>query len=214
MSALRGRSGARTGGARTRARQHARGRAEVALALVLLVGAALFVRSFLNLQRADTGFDPAPLTTVRIFMPGQDATGRRREGATRRQTCCERAASDCPGCRRPAASNLIPLDGGGDEQPGRRRGCAARAGREPRLFFAGVTARLLRRRSACRRSVAVPSPPPRAETRSAVADGQRQHRPPLLRAARRRPGCRRWRQRRLLGARELGEIDRWAGASG
>ena len=49
--------------------------AEVALSLVLLVGASLFVRSFLNLQGADTGFDTAPITTVRIFMTG-DAMAR------------------------------------------------------------------------------------------------------------------------------------------
>ena len=47
----------------------------MALSIVLLVGAALFTRSFLNLQRADTGFDPAPLTTVRMFMPGQAYQG-------------------------------------------------------------------------------------------------------------------------------------------
>ena len=49
---------------------------EVALALVLLVGASLFVRSFLNLQSASPGFDTAPLLTVRFFMTGEAyATG-------------------------------------------------------------------------------------------------------------------------------------------
>ena len=43
---------------------------EIALSLVLLVGASLFVRSFLNLQDARAGFDTAPLMTLRFYMPG------------------------------------------------------------------------------------------------------------------------------------------------
>ncbi len=82
MAALR--EGGRTGegGARNRAR-HALVVGEVALSIVLLVGAALFARSFLNLQRADLGFDPAPITTVRMFMPGSRtrATTRRPAGS-------------------------------------------------------------------------------------------------------------------------------------
>lgn len=45
--------------------------AEVALALVLLIGASLFVRSFLNLQSASPGFNTAPLLTLRFFMTGE-----------------------------------------------------------------------------------------------------------------------------------------------
>ena len=69
VSALR--EGGRTGegGARNRAR-NALVIAEVAVSIVLLVGAALFMRSFLNLQRAEAGFDTAPITTARFFMPG------------------------------------------------------------------------------------------------------------------------------------------------
>jgi hypothetical protein len=40
---------------------------EVAVALILLVGASLFVRSFLNLQSASPGFDTAPLLTARFL---------------------------------------------------------------------------------------------------------------------------------------------------
>ena len=43
---------------------------EVGLSLVLLVGASLFVRSFLNLRDIDVGFDVAPLMTLRTFMSG------------------------------------------------------------------------------------------------------------------------------------------------
>ena len=133
------REGGRTGegGARNRAR-HVLVVAEVALSLVLLVGAALFVRSFLNLQRADTGFDTAPVTTARFFMTGDayvpiDAKARRVEDVLRR-------VRGVPGVRAAAASNLIPLDGGGAmstlDVPTR----TYEAGKEPRLFYAGVTA--------------------------------------------------------------------------
>jgi len=43
--------------------------AEVALALVLLVGAGLMVRSFLNLQRIDVGFRASQAVTLRVSIP-------------------------------------------------------------------------------------------------------------------------------------------------
>src|SRR4030095_1939219 len=43
--------------------------AEVALAVVLVVGAGLMLRSFWNLMQVDTGFKRDRLTTVRVVMP-------------------------------------------------------------------------------------------------------------------------------------------------
>jgi putative ABC transport system permease protein len=43
--------------------------AEVAVAVVLLAGAALLMRSFVRLQQVETGFDSSRLLTVRFFMP-------------------------------------------------------------------------------------------------------------------------------------------------
>ena len=65
------REGGRTGsgGARTRGR-NVLVVGEVALALVLLVGASLFMRSFLKLQSANAGFDASPLMTMRVYLPG------------------------------------------------------------------------------------------------------------------------------------------------
>jgi len=43
--------------------------AEVAVSLVLLVGAGLLIRSFLRLQNIDPGFNPADMLTARVQMP-------------------------------------------------------------------------------------------------------------------------------------------------
>ncbi|MFN7978529.1 MAG: ABC transporter permease [Vicinamibacterales bacterium] len=133
------REGGRTGegGARNRAR-NALVMAEVAVALVLLVGAALFVRSFLNLQRADTGFDTAPVTTARFYMPGDAYTAV--DAKTRRVNDVLRRLQGMPGVRAAAASNLIPLDGGGDIGTIEVAARTYEPGKEPRLFYAGVTA--------------------------------------------------------------------------
>ena len=90
-----------------------------------------------------------------------------------------------PGVQAAGASNLIPLDGGGDVSRVEVDGVAIEPGREPRLFFAGVTAHYLagawRRR--CSRARL-------HRGRGPVALGrrrrQRQHGPPPLRPARRR----------------------------
>jgi predicted permease len=45
--------------------------AEIALSVVLLLGAGLLMRSFLNLQRTDLGFDPRGVLTMRLTLPQQ-----------------------------------------------------------------------------------------------------------------------------------------------
>jgi putative ABC transport system permease protein len=49
--------------------------AEVALALALLVGAGLLVKSFLRLQQTDLGFNPDNLLTMRIALPWRKYSG-------------------------------------------------------------------------------------------------------------------------------------------
>jgi putative ABC transport system permease protein len=114
---------------------------EVALSLVLLVGASLFTRSFLNLRQADAGFDVAPLMTLRLYMTGEayateDARARRVEEIVE-------AIETLPGVEAAFASNLIPLDGGGG---GSRLVIVGRPfppGEEPRFGFSAVTPHLV-----------------------------------------------------------------------
>ncbi|MPY86934.1 MAG: FtsX-like permease family protein [Luteitalea sp.] len=68
MSLREGGQRATAGSARLRARRLLVV-SEVALAVVLLVGAALMLRSFSALLRVDPGFDPKNLLTFRLFLP-------------------------------------------------------------------------------------------------------------------------------------------------
>ena len=50
--------------------------AEIAIAVVLLVGAALFIGSFVALMRIDPGFDPSNVLTVQVSPRSSRARGR------------------------------------------------------------------------------------------------------------------------------------------
>src|SRR5437773_6959701 len=62
-----GRTGA--GGAKGQRVRNSLVIAEVALALVLLIGAGLMMRSFLKLQKTDIGMDPSSTLTFRVGLP-------------------------------------------------------------------------------------------------------------------------------------------------
>jgi putative ABC transport system permease protein len=124
------------GGSRARLR-NALVIAEVALSLVLLVGASLFVRSFLNLQGATVGFDTTPLMSMRFYLPGpayesDEAKARRVEDIVRR-------VEALPGVRAAFASNFIPMGAGGGGGRVIVEGRAVDPGREPGIAFIGVT---------------------------------------------------------------------------
>src|SRR5262245_27285249 len=84
---------------------------EIALALILLVGASLFIRSFVNLQGADSGFDPAPILTMRFYMTGDVYDGDQPK-VSRVDDIVQRIEA-LPGVEAAFASKYIPLDAGG-----------------------------------------------------------------------------------------------------
>ena len=111
--------------------------AEVALSLVALVGALLFVRTFVNLDTKDIGFDPKPLMTMRFYMPGEayDAPDSKLR---RVQDIVERVEG-LPGVDTAFSSNLVPISGGGGGGNVVIEGRPAEKGREAEIRFTGVT---------------------------------------------------------------------------
>ena len=84
--------------------------AEFALSMVLLIGAALLIRSFANLQSVDPGFDPAHVLTLRMTLTGE----RYKTSAQVASFANQVAASmeHVPGVARAAVTNYLPLSSG------------------------------------------------------------------------------------------------------
>ncbi len=82
--------------------------AEVALAVVLLVGASLFVRTFIGLRRTELGFDARRVMTMRFYLPGAQYDSTR----SRDQVVSEvlRRVEASPGVDAATISDLVPLD--------------------------------------------------------------------------------------------------------
>jgi putative ABC transport system permease protein len=83
--------------------------AEVALAVVVLIGAGLLLRSFIRLRSVDPGFQPAGLLTVRVPLGGGRNASVDRRIAFFRQIS-DRVAT-LPGVRAVGAVNTLPLTG-------------------------------------------------------------------------------------------------------
>jgi predicted permease len=88
---------------------------EVALSVVLLVGASLMMQSFVRLQRTDPGFDAESVLTFTLNLPGSrysfpDADGERR-GAAAFHTELQRRLAGLPGVVAAGAISHLPLGG-------------------------------------------------------------------------------------------------------
>jgi predicted permease len=83
--------------------------AQIAFSVVLLVGALLLTRSFVELRRIDLGFSPAHVLTARVTLPvttyAKDADAIRVIRALRRRL------ADVAGVRAVGATRLLPLTG-------------------------------------------------------------------------------------------------------
>jgi putative ABC transport system permease protein len=84
---------------------------EVALALILMVGAALLVRTAVHLQQVDPGFEPKGLVTARIALPAESYASP--ESARLAFETVLEHLSHSPGVKRAALSTQVPMGPGG-----------------------------------------------------------------------------------------------------
>jgi len=107
--------------------------AEVALSLVLLVGAGLMIRSFLTLKNADPGVDRRNTLTAQFSMlgPAYDSVWARSAFLDR----LEPQLAAIPGVRTAALINILPLTGSNNITVIEAEGHEYRRGEEPTVSF-------------------------------------------------------------------------------
>jgi putative ABC transport system permease protein len=114
---------------------------EVALSLVLLVGAALLIRSFLGLQSVNPGFDPSRLLTMRLTL-----SGPQYDSSYERFAFWDRVLADInarPGVVSAAITNNIPLAGSNNNSFFVPENQPVQLGQEPLLEIRWVSPRYL-----------------------------------------------------------------------
>ncbi|HKP92596.1 MAG TPA: ABC transporter permease [Chthoniobacterales bacterium] len=102
-----GRTGA--GGAKGQRMRNSLVIAEVALALVLLIGAGLMMRSFMHLQKTDIGMDPSRTLTFRVGLPEAQFPDAEIAGRFFEQLIAKLAAA--PGVETAGATTSLPASG-------------------------------------------------------------------------------------------------------
>jgi putative ABC transport system permease protein len=86
--------------------------AELAVALLLLVGAGLLIRSSLALQRVNPGFDPSGVLSTRFALPATAYPDRASVVQTFQKLAA--AAARIPGVTAAAITTQVPMGGGGN----------------------------------------------------------------------------------------------------
>lgn len=99
-----------SGGTRRRWVRQALVVSEVALALVLLIGAGLLINSFWRLQQVDRGFDAENVLTIRLTLPRAKYARNDQQVAFLKEVL-ERV-SQAPRVRSAGATSTLPLNGG------------------------------------------------------------------------------------------------------
>ena len=108
---------------------------QVALSLVLVVGAGLFVRTFARLATIDLGFDRDPLLIVNLELQRGGVAAEDRLRIAQR---FEEAARTVPGVARAALSNLTPVSGMGWNDGIEVEGGRRYSEREMVVWFNGI----------------------------------------------------------------------------
>lgn len=80
---------------------------EIALALILLVGAGLMIKSFLRLRATDPGFDARNVLTMRLSLPPSKYPGKEQYGQFADRMIAR--AAELPGVQSAAMSGGLPL---------------------------------------------------------------------------------------------------------
>src|SRR5690242_13758615 len=114
---------------------------EVALSLILLVGAALMIKSFLGLQSMKPGFDPEGLLTMQVTL-----NGPHYDSTYKRFNFWDRFLADVnqrPGIVSAAIANRIPLSGGNNNSFITLEDQPTLLGQEPLLEIRWVSPRYL-----------------------------------------------------------------------
>jgi predicted permease len=113
--------------------------AQLALALVLLATASLFVRTYAGLRGVELGYDPSRLMTMRFYLSGPAYDSA--EARVRAVDEISRRLETLPGAHAATVTDLVPLDDqGGSDAPAAVEGRAFE-GREPTVHYAGVAGR-------------------------------------------------------------------------
>jgi predicted permease len=85
---------------------------EIALAVILLVGAALMIRTFASLRAVDPGFDPHNVLTLQTSLSsGRYDTTAKVDNLVRQMT---QRLESLPGVQSAAATIMLPIEGGVD----------------------------------------------------------------------------------------------------
>jgi putative ABC transport system permease protein len=84
--------------------------AEIAIAVVLLVGAGLLIKSFLRLQSVDAGFNPANVLTFNLQLPASSYRDWRQVSELYSQLIARLKV--VPGVESADAAGFLPLEGG------------------------------------------------------------------------------------------------------
>ncbi|HYW69521.1 MAG TPA: ABC transporter permease [Pyrinomonadaceae bacterium] len=108
---------------------------QVAIALVLLVGAGLMIRSFVRLLGVDPGFNPQDVLTMEVSLPRSDSTtyAGQRQAALFQQVIGR--LQTLPGVLAAGAVNSLPLSG---NEGGRSFGIQGRPRAAGEVFDAGT----------------------------------------------------------------------------
>jgi putative ABC transport system permease protein len=111
---------------------------EVALALMLLIGAGLLIKSFINLQRVDPGFNPKSVLRIDVSLP-RTRYPERNQSASFYKELLDRVAA-LPGVQSAGAVSSLPLSGGGTDSNFAIEGQpAAEPDQRPVAWYSSVT---------------------------------------------------------------------------